>query len=169
MQLKDLTTDDVRKVLRPIWNGKPSTASKLRGRIELVLDYARVIEKRAGGDNPARWRGHLNKLLPAPNKVKVSRHFPPLPFNEVGAFMAELRQRQGLDAKALQFTILSCARTNEVVGAKWAEIDLERRLWTILASRMTSGQDHTKALPVAARELFRRLPSIREFLFPQQT
>jgi integrase len=165
LQPKDITVDDVLKVLRPIWTRKAPTASRLRGRIEQILDYACVIERRQDA-NPARWRGHLAKLLPAPSKVKKEEHFAALPYAELPAFMVEVRQADNISAKALRLTILSCARTKEVIGAKWAEFDLDKRLWTVPGSRMKGGVDHTKALPGEAVELLRALSRTSDFVFP---
>ena len=113
-------------MLEPIWPSKPETASRVRGRIEAVLDWATARGYRAG-DNPARWRGHLDQLLPARSKVAPVKHHPALPYDELPAFMAELRQQDGIAARALEFAILTAARTGEVIGARWAEIDLTAR------------------------------------------
>jgi integrase len=124
----------VLRVVEPIWNDKPETANRLRGRLEMVLDYARVIGQRSG-ENPARWRGHLDHLLPARQAVAKTVHHPALPYNELAGFMVELRQQEGVAARALEFAILTVARTGEVLGAPWAEIDLDGRIWTIPGSR----------------------------------
>ena len=116
----------VLKVLRPIWNKKPETASRLRGRIERILAWATVSEYRQG-ENPARWRGHLQEMLPAKTKVKSVKHHSALPYADVPAFMAELRGRDGISARALEFTILNANRTGEVIGARWDEIELQRK------------------------------------------
>jgi integrase len=125
----------VTQVLEPIWSTKPETASRLRGRIERVLDWAKARGYRAG-ENPARWRGHLDQLLPARSKVHKVKHHAALPFSELPPFMAALRERAGVAAWALEFAILTAARTGEVIGATWNEIDLGRRTWTVPANRM---------------------------------
>jgi integrase len=120
----------VLKVLRPIWNKKPETASRLRGRIERILAWATVSEYRQG-ENPARWRGHLQEMLPAKTKVQKIKHHAALPYADVPAFMAQLRGRDGISARALEFTILNANRTGEVIGAKWEEISLEDKVWIV--------------------------------------
>jgi integrase len=125
----------VMRVLEPIWKTKPETASRLRGRIEAVLDWAKVRGYRSG-ENPARWRGHLDKLLPAKGKLRKVKPLAALPYAELPAFMAKLRQEDGLAARALEFTILTAARTSEVLHATASEFDLASRTWTIPAARM---------------------------------
>lgn len=124
-----------------LWTTRPETASRLRGRIESILDWARVRGYR-DGDNPARWRGHLDKLLPARAKVRRVTHHPALPYAELPTFMTKLRELTGVSARALEFAILTAARTGEVIGAGWNEIDLSAKLWTVPASRMKAGRDH---------------------------
>jgi integrase len=118
------------RCLEPIWNETAETASRLRGRIESVLEWASVRGYRAG-DNPARWRGHLAKLLPARAKVQRVEHHAALPYAEMPAFVAELRKQPGVAARALEFTILTGTRTGEVLGANWGEINLDEGMWTI--------------------------------------
>ncbi len=125
----------VMKCLEPLWKDKTETASRLRGRIESVLDWARVRGYREG-ENPARWKGHLENLLPARSRVQKVEHHSALPYSEIGAFMAELRKRDGIAARGLEFAILTAGRTGEVIGATWDEIDLEAAVWTIPADRM---------------------------------
>lgn len=142
-----IDTEDVLRVLRPIWGEKPETAARLRGRIEAVLDAAKAKGLRAG-ENPARWRGHLDKLLP--KAVKLSRgHHAAMPYSDVPAFVGKLRTATGTAALALEFAILTAARSGEVRGATWAEIDLEAALWTIPAARMKAGRIHV--VPLSAR------------------
>jgi hypothetical protein len=129
-------TSLVMKVLQPIWNAKPETASRLRGRIEAILNWATVSEFRTGL-NPARWRGHLDNLLPARSKIAKVEHHAALPYVDIPAFMVELRQQEGMGARALEFLILTAARTGEVMGARWPEINLREKLWTVPAERMT--------------------------------
>lgn len=143
-------------VLRPIWTSTTETASRLRGRVESVLDWARVHGLREG-ENPARWRGHLDAILPKPGKIARVEHHRALPWRDIPAFMAELRQREGMGARALEFTILTAARSGEARGATWSEIDLERRLWTIPGARMKAGREHTVPLSDAAVALLEAL------------
>jgi integrase len=143
------------KVLDPIWSIKPETASRLRGRIEAVLDFATVRGHRTG-ENPARWKGHLKEALPASSKVRRVKHHAALPYNEIGAFVADLRGRGGGAAAALEFAILTAARTNEVIGARWSEIDLKTGVWTIPADRMKARVEHRVPLSDQALEVLRQ-------------
>ncbi|MDB5405628.1 MAG: putative phage integrase [Rhodospirillales bacterium] len=131
----------VMKVIEPIWESKPETASRVRGRIELVLDWATARGYRQG-DNPARWRGHLDKLLPNRSKVRKVVHHPALPYAEIADCMKLLRAQNGTAARALEFLILTAARTGEVIGATWDEIHLNERLWTVPAERIKGGKEH---------------------------
>ena len=149
LQVKQVATADVMAVLKPIWNTTPETANRLRQRIEAVLDYASALGLREG-DNPARWRGHLDHLLPKPAKVKAVKHFPALPHAEIAGFIDELAGRTGVAARALGFTILTAARSGETRGATWGEIDLENKIWTVPASRMKAGKEHRVPLSPAA-------------------
>ncbi len=141
LAVQDVDTALVLRVLEPIWSAKPETASRLRGRIERILDYARVRGYRSG-ENPARWRGHLDKLLPSGLNRKNREHHPALPYGDVGDFIRSLRAQNGTAARALEFLILNASRTNEVIGARLAEFDLSKGLWTIPAARMKSGNEH---------------------------
>ncbi len=148
LPLNRIETGDVLETLKPIWNDIPETANRVRGRIEKVLDAGKARGFRTG-ENPARWRGHLENLLP--KRQKLSRgHHPALPIDEMAAFMAALRTRQGVAALALEFAILTAARSGEVRGATWAEIDAEAGVWTIPAARMKSGREHRVPLSDAA-------------------
>ena len=149
LSVSEIDTGLVMRVLEPIWQEKPETASRLRGRIETVLSWAQARGLRSG-DNPARWRGHVENLLPAKSKVRKVRHHPALPYTEIGAFMVELRAREGIASSMLQFAILCAARTGEVLGARWSEIDLKQRVWTVPADRMKSGREHRVPLSDAA-------------------
>ncbi len=142
-------TDDVLRVLRPIWERIPETASRVRQRIEAVLDAARVKGWRTG-ENPARWKGHLAGELPQPRKVKRVRHRPALAWQDMGAFMAALAARDGLAAQALRFVILTAARTGEVRGMRWREVDLDAKLWAVPGDRMKAGKLHRVALSPAS-------------------
>jgi integrase len=157
----------VTKALEPIWQTKTETASRLRGRIETVLDWATVRNFRQG-DNPARWRGHLDKLLPARAKVQRVEHHAALPYAQVGQFMAQLREKEGMSALALQFLILTATRTSEVLNATWAEVDLDGGIWTIPPDRMKAGREHRVPLSKPALTLLRELCAHRigDFIFP---
>jgi len=157
----------VLKVLEPIWAEKTDTASRLRGRIETVLDWAKAREYR-NGDNPARWRGHLDKLLPKVSKVRTVEHHAALPYAQAPAFAAELRARNEISARALEFTILTAARTNETLGAQWSEIDLKARLWTVPGVRMKSGKTHVVPLSDRTIEILESVQRVRgcPFVFP---
>jgi integrase len=146
----------VLKVLRPIWNDKTETASRLRGRIEAVLAWAQVNGYRSG-DNPARWRGHLQQALPKPSAVAKVAHHAALPYADVPAFMQALRQRDGVAAQALQFLIYTAARTGSVLGARWSEIDLAHAVWTVPPDRMKAHREHRVPLSKPAVELLRSL------------
>lgn len=147
VSVAEVTTDDIMDVLRPIWTSKAETASRLRGRIENIMDAAKVQGLRTG-ENPARWRGHLDFLLPKPNKLARGHHAS-LPYGELPAFMADLAGREALAAKALEFTILTATRSGEVIGASWGEIDLDGAIWTIPADRMKAAKEHR--VPLSAR------------------
>lgn len=147
-------------LLRAIWTTKTETATRVRGRIERVWDAERVAGTVAG-DNPARWRGHLDKLLARPSKVAKPRHFRAMPYADVPAFMAKLGEREGIARKALAFTILTAARTGEVTGAAWSEFDLDAGLWTIPAHRMKAGREHVVPLVPEAVKILAGLPRKR--------
>jgi integrase len=158
----------VMKAIEPIWVQKPETAGRVRGRIESILDWATARGYRQG-ENPARWRGHLENLLPMKAKVRRVEHHAALPYVEIGAFMAELRQQEGVAAGALEFAILTAARTGEVIGAKWDEIDLGERLWTVPAERMKKAdKEHRVPLSDAALAILDDLRKVQQdnFVFP---
>lgn len=155
----------VLKALQPIWTSKTETAGRLRGRIERILDWAAARGYRAG-DNPARWRGHLDKLLPAKTKVSKVHHFAALAYGDVGAFMEALRAQPGVAASALEFTILTAGRTGEVIRARWSEIDRAEALWTIPAERMKAGREHRVPLSRQALAILASLPMEGEYVFP---
>jgi integrase len=161
-----LTTEDILSVLRPLWKRTPETAERLRGRIENVLDAAKAKGLRSG-DNPARWRGHLDQLLP--RRQRLSRgHHAALPYTDLPAFMSDLRAREAVAARALEFVILTAARTSEVLDAKWNEIDLEGKVWTIPAQRMKAGREHRVPLSARAVEILGELEKLRngDHVFP---
>ncbi len=153
--------------LEPIWGTKNETASRLRGRIESVLDWATVRKYRTG-DNPARWKGHLDKVLPAPSKIQKVEHHRAIASDDLPHFMKELQQREGFAARALEFVIFTAARSGEVRGATWSEIDLEAKVWTVPAERMKAGKEHRVPLSGSALELLKKLPRIHgtELVFP---
>jgi integrase len=164
----EITTEDVLAALQPIWQAKPETASRVRGRIEAILDAARVrghIPPNAA--NPARWRGHLDKLLPRPGKLSRGHH-PAMPFAEVPAFMERLRARKGVASLLLEFIILTAARTGEARDARWSEIDLEAKVWTVPASRMKGHREHRVPLCDRAVEIAETLAKVKvsECVFP---
>ena len=169
MNVSEIDTSHVLAALKPIWTSKTVTASRLRGRIESVLDWSRVAGYRFG-ENPARWKGHLSHLLPAPSKVKKARHHPALPFAEMSCFMAMLRNIDGASSKALQFAILTVARSSEVRFATWDEVNLGSALWCIPQERMKAEREHRVPLSEPALELLRQTPeSMRSgLLFPTQ-
>jgi integrase len=156
-------------VLQPIWTTKPETASRLRGRIENVLDWATVAGYRQG-DNPARWRGHLVHLLAKPSRVRQVKHHSALPHCEIPVFMTDLRSRQGFSARCLEFTILTAARTAEAIGATWAEINWTDKVWIVPGARMKAGKEHRVPLSPRALEIIHDLNQRREseYLFPGQ-
>jgi integrase len=163
----EIDTAAVLKVLQPIWGHKPQTANRLRGRIEQVLDAAKSADLRTG-DNPARWRGHLENLLAAPRKLRKVTHMPAMPYSEAPEFMRGLRGSQNISARALEVTILTAARTAEVLGARWNEIDFQNNVWTIPANRMKAGKEHRIPLSPRAIDILRELSSRREseWVFP---
>jgi integrase len=158
----------VLKAIESIWSTKPETASRVRGRIESILDWATARGYRQG-PNPATWRGHLDKLLPKKSKVRAVEHHAALPYVEIGAFMHKLRAIDGsIAARALEFVVLTAARTGEAIGARWQEIDIEGRLWVVPGKRMKSGRPHKVPLSDAAVAILEQMASIREgeFVFP---
>ena len=155
----------VLKIIEPLWRTKSETASRIRGRIESVLDWATVRGFRQG-ENPARWKGHIDKLLPPRSKVRAVKHHPALPYPEVPQFMADLRSRDGISARALELTILTALRTGEVIGAQWPEFDTEARIWIIPAERMKSGREHRVAISDRVLEIMSALPRKDDFVFP---
>jgi integrase len=159
--VSDVNQNNVLAVLEPIWKTKTETASRLRGRIEQVLDWATVRGYREGL-NPARWRGHLDKLLPSPKKIAAVAHHAALPYAETGAFMALLRTQPGMGARALEFAILTAARSGEVRGATWTEIDLQGRRWVIPKDRMKANREHRVPLSDAVVEMLAALPRLAD-------
>jgi integrase len=165
LPVQNIDTALVMKILEPLWSKKPETASRLRGRIEAVLDWAAVRGYRER-ENPARWRGHLDKLLPARAKVRKIKHHAALPYDELPAFMAVLRSQEGIAARALEFLVLTAARTGEVIGAQPAEI--KDKVWTVTADRMKGGKEHRVPLSTPALTIVEKMREEhgRTFLFP---
>jgi integrase len=166
LPVPSIDKDLVLRVLEPIWKEKPETASRVRGRIESILDWAAARDLRQG-ENPARWRGHLEHLLPAKSKIGKAEHHAALPYGEIGAFMGNLRQRSSTSARCLEFTILTAARTSEAIGATWNEIDLEAAVWTVSGSRMKGGLAHRVPLAPSAVDLLQAMQERRasEYVF----
>jgi len=150
LPVQAIDTGLVCKVLEPIWTTKPETAGRVRGRIEVILDCAKARDYRTG-ENPARWRGHLDKLLPKRSKVAEVEHHAALAYGEMPGFMSALRAQEGVAARALEFAILTAARTGETIGARWPEISLAEKVWIVPAGRMKAGKEHR--VPLSARAL----------------
>lgn len=163
-----ITTDDVLLVLKPIWMVIPETASRVRGRIEKVLDAAKAKGFR-NGENPARWRGHLDHLLPRPSKLARGHHAA-MPYEDVAAFIAKLRKREATSGMALELCILTAARSGEILGMRWSEIDIDKKIWTVPADRMKAGREHRVPLSPRAAAIVRQLEKVKagEFVFPGQ-
>lgn len=170
LPVQSISVSHVTKAVEPIWSLKTETASRVRGRIEAVLDWAKA-RGYCNGENPARWRGHLENLLPARTGVHKVKHFPALPYPEISIFVSALTQRQGLAARALELLILTATRTAETLGARWIEFDLDQAVWTIPGERTKSGRVHRVPLGEPAVELLRKLQELGiddEFVFPGQ-
>jgi integrase len=168
LRVDQIEVEHVLEVLKPIWSSKPETASRLRGRVEKVLDAAKARGHRTG-ENPARWRGHLDHLLP-PRQRLTRGHHAAMPYLEVPRFVTELRRREAVAACALEFLILTATRSGEVIGARWQECDLEKGVWTIPAARMKAGRQHRVPLTARAIEILKLMRSIRvgEYVFPSR-
>jgi integrase len=163
-----IATDDVLAVLKPIWTTKAETASRVRGRIEKVLDAAKAKGFREG-ENPARWRGHLDHLLPRPSKLARGHHAA-MSYEDVATFVSKLRKREASAALALELCILTAARSGEILGMQWCEIDLDKKIWTVPANRMKAGREHRVPLSPRAVAVLRQLEKLKtsEFVFPGQ-
>ena len=157
----------VMKALDPIWRTKTEMASRVRGRIEAVLDWA-TVRKYREGENPARWKGHLDKLLPAKSKIAVVKHHAALPYEDIGTFMEQLAERESITAKGLAFQILTACRSGEVMAATWSEIDMAGAVWTIPAERMKNGKEHRIPLSSGALDILKGLRdvAVSDFVFP---
>jgi integrase len=163
-----IATEDVLAILKPIWTTKAETASRVRGRIEKVLDAAKAKGFR-DGENPARWRGHLDHLLPQQSKLARGHHAA-MPYEDVAAFIAKLRKREASAALALELCILTAARSGEILRMQWSEIDLDKKIWTVPANRMKAGREHRVPLSSRALAILRQLEKLKagEFVFPGQ-
>ncbi|RTL77224.1 MAG: site-specific integrase [Bradyrhizobiaceae bacterium] len=165
LPVNKIDVSHIMKILDPIWRTKTETASRVRGRIESILDWA-AVKKYRGSENPARLKGHLDHLLPRRQKVAKVQHHPALSYKDIPAFMADLRTREGTGALALEFTILTAARTNETLGAKWDEIDLESKVWTVPADRMKARVEQAVPLSDRAIDILKALSTDTEYVFP---
>ncbi len=162
LPIQAVDTDLVLKVLQPIWEEKTETAKRLRGRIESIIDWAKVKGYRQG-ENPARWRGHLDNLLASPNKLIHVEHFAALPYDKVSAFMKSLDKQEGMGAAALKLVILTAARSNEILGATWDEFDFKNKVWTVPAERMKAGKkEHRVPLTEPVLAILKDLRQERE-------
>ncbi|MGX8011377.1 tyrosine-type recombinase/integrase [Mesorhizobium sp. ORM8.1] len=167
-RVSTIGTEEILQVLKPIWTTKPETASRLRGRIERVLDFAKTKGWR-DGENPALWRGHLKNVLPARKKLTRGHHTA-MPFDDVPAFVLRLQSAEAMAARALEFLILTAARSGEVYGARWGEIEMNAGLWTIPGARMKAGKEHRVPLSDRALRVIKRLHDVRvsDYVFPGQ-
>jgi integrase len=162
-----IQTDDILQVLQPIWNTKTETAKRVQGRIENILDFAAAHEWR-DPINPARWRGHLDKILPRPTKIKKVKNHPAMPYDELPEFMSELENNDSISSLALQWLILTCTRTNETLQSQWAEIDLDKAVWIIPSERMKAKREHRVPLSDSTLSILESLPRFEgnPFVFP---
>lgn len=158
--IKDVDTALIMRILQPIWLTKNETAGRLRGRLENILDWAAVQGFRAV-ENPARWKGHLDNLLASPGKVQKNNHFKALPYSEINPLIFALRANGSVSAKALEFLILTAARTGEIIGAKWDEIDFDNKLWIVPADRMKAGREHRIPLSSRAVEIIKEMQALK--------
>ena len=168
LKVSEVGTDDVLRVLNPLWRTRPETASRLRGRIERVLDYAKVNGWRSG-ENPALWRGHLRSILPARQRLTRGHHAA-MPYPDIPRFMEALRVLDAVSARALEFLVLTAARSGEVLGARWDEFDFDERVWTVPAIRMKSGREHRVPMSASALAIVSGLRELRvsDYVFPGQ-
>jgi integrase len=165
LSVQAVDTDSVMRVLVPLWTTRTQTAKRLRGRIERVLAWAKGRGLR-NGENPARWSGHLDEMLPAPSRVRAVKHHSALPYAETPAFMAALRDRDSIPARALEFLTLTAARSGEVRGATWSEFDLQEQVWEVPAERMKAGAPHRVPLSSRVIEILKSLPRRDALVFP---
>src|SRR5262249_9651184 len=167
LTVRDVATELITQVLKTIWTKKPETATRVPSRMEAILDWAKVSGYR-NGENAARWRGHLDHLLPRRSKVRRVRHHPALPYSEIPAFMEALRAHSGISPRALEFVILTAVRTGEGRGARWDEIDLGARMWVIPVQRMKGGKEHRVPLSIRAIAILKEMQEVRQndLVFP---
>lgn len=171
MPVDQITIQDIQRVLNPIWNTIPETAKRVQGRVERVLDWA-TVQRYREGENPARWRGRLDKIYPATNKLKKQmnggreRHHKAMPYTDLPDFWKALQERKGISPVALRFAILTACRSGEVLGAEWSEIDLDSRVWVIPAGRMKAGVEHRVPLTEPMVDLLQSLPRLNQWVFP---
>lgn len=159
VHVQHVNTELILKVLTPLWSTKTETATRLRGRLEQIIDWATAQDLRQG-ENPARWRGHLDKILPKPSRIKPLRHHAAHPFTDIGNLVARLREEKSLSAFALEFLILTSARTGEVLGAKWSEINFEESTWTIPSARMKGKREHRVPLCSRGVEILAQMKAV---------
>jgi len=164
----DIDVHHILRILEPIWRTKTETASRLRGRIEAILTYAAVKGYRRSNENPARWTANLKEVLPMPSKIQKTVHMPALQLKDISAWLTALQAREGISAKALEFLTLTAARSGEVRGAQWNEIDLESKIWTIPAERMKMRREHRVPLCSRAIEILENIPRFQDspYIFP---
>jgi integrase len=165
MFVTEIETAHVVAALEPIWTTKTETATRVRQRMETVLSWATANRYRQG-ENPARWKGHIDQILPKPEKLKNVRHHPAIPYMEMHTFMADLKNRSGLSARVLEWQILTAVRPGEATGTRWDEINLDAGIWTIPGERMKAGITHRVPLSKSARELIGHLPRLGQYVFP---
>jgi integrase len=167
LPVQTIDTGLVMRVIEPIWTTKTETAGRVRGRIENILDWARVRKYREG-ENPARWRGHLETLLPARSKVKKVKHHAAISYEEIGGFIKDLRNQEGISARGLEFLILTAGRTGEIIKATWDEVELDKAMWVIAADRMKAEKEHRVPLSSAALKVLSGLKETAQsdFIFP---
>lgn len=170
MPVSDIETEHVLTILKPIWNTKTETATRVRTRLEAVLSYAEARKWRTGG-NPARWHGHLSTILPSPQKLKEIKHHAALPYGELPQFMTTLSRTDGMGARALELTILTATRTKEALGARWDEFDLDNCVWTIPKERMKVGVEHRIPLSDQAIKVVAKMADhkMSDYVFPNRT
>jgi integrase len=164
MDVDTIEVEHIMSILSPIWDIKPETANRVRQRLEVVMDAAITLKYRTAG-NPARWKGHLDNLLPKRDKVRRVVHYPALPFREAPQFMRDLERRTTIGALALQFTILTACRTSEVINAKWEEIDMDNATWVVPAERMKAGMEHRVPLSPSAVAVLKSIERQGDFVF----
>jgi integrase len=155
LPIQEIDTNLVLQVLEPIWQKKTETATRVRGRVELIIDWATSRDYRKG-ENPARWRGHLKNLLPAPSKIHKVKHLPSLPYQEIGSLIQALHRQEGMAALAMEFAVLTASRTSEVLRMTWDEVDLTKQIWKLSEERMKAGREHRVALSDDAVELLEK-------------